>query len=57
MRYSFIGMRTVLVYSTKSDTQLTVSLFRAVGVAATTMGFPTILHAHTQTVKTLYYSN
>jgi len=49
MRYSFIAMRTVLIYSTKNDAQLAVSLFCAVGVAATTMGLPTILNAHTHT--------
>jgi hypothetical protein len=48
MRYSFISMRTVLIYSAKSEVQLAVSLFHAVSVAATTMGFPTILRAHTQ---------
>ena len=50
MRYWFIAVRPVLIYLTKSDVQLAVSLFHAVGVAATTMGFPIILHAHTQTV-------
>jgi len=43
-------MTTVLIYFTKSDAQLAVSLFCAVGVAATTLGSPTILHADTQTV-------
>jgi hypothetical protein len=43
-------MRTIPIYSTKSDAQLAVPLFLAVGVAATTIGFPAILHAHTKTV-------